>query len=119
MVRRKWFAMLDGMKRPRPQPRRQYRRTFIRQWRKHRDLTLEQLAEKIDMVPSHLSMLERGQRAYTQDTLEAIARALSTDVTALLSRDPGEPDLIGDLWRRADPAEREQIARVARALIKN
>ncbi len=65
-----------------------FRRTFLREWRKERKLTLEQLAERIDMTPSHLSMLERGLRGYTQETLEAIAGALSTNPASLLGSQP-------------------------------
>jgi len=70
------------------------RPTFIREWRKHRGLTLEQLADKIDMTASHLSMLERGLRSYTQDTLEAIANALQTDAAALLTLNPQRPEAV-------------------------
>ena len=70
------------------------RPTFIREWRKHRGLTLEQLADRIDMTASHLSMLERGLRAYTQETLEKIADALQTDAAALLTLNPQKPEAI-------------------------
>lgn len=102
----------------RMQPKRRPRRTFIRQWRKYRDLTLEQLAERIDMTPSHLSMLERGERAYTQGTLEAIADALMTDTASLLMRDPSDPEAIWTIWEQAKPGERKQIVDVARALVR-
>lgn len=92
------------------------RRTFIRQWRQHRGLTLEQLADLVDMTASHLSMLERGQRAYTQETLEAIAEALRTDTASLLSRDPARGEAIWSIWDRASEGERRQIEAVARAL---
>ncbi len=65
-----------------------FSRTFIRVWRQHRRLTLEQLAQRVGMSPSLISMLERGRRGYTQETMEALARALNTDVTALLTRRP-------------------------------
>lgn len=100
------------------QKKRLARRTFIREWRKYRDLTLEQLAERLDMTSSHLSMLERGQRAYTQDTLEAIADALMTDVASLLMRDPSDPEAIWTIWEQAKPGQRKQIVDVARALVK-
>jgi transcriptional regulator with XRE-family HTH domain len=102
-------------KRPRHRPRR---RTFIRQWRQHRGLTLEQLAERLDMTASHLSMLERGQRSYTQETLEALADALTTDAASLLMRDPTDQDAIWSIWEQAKPGERRQIVEVAKALIR-
>jgi transcriptional regulator with XRE-family HTH domain len=80
------MTQADGPQLSLPQRRRP---TFIRQWRKHRGLTLEQLAARLNgMAPSNLSMLERGERGYTQDTLESIADALGTDVSALLTRNP-------------------------------
>lgn len=96
--------------------RRQYRRTFIRAWRKHRQLTLEQLSSRLGMSPSALSMLERAQRGYTQETLEALAEALMTDVASLLIRDPTQDEAIWSIWDNASPAERQQITNVVRAL---
>lgn len=108
-------SLLSAMNRRR---RRGYRKTFIREWRQHRGLTLEQLADRLDMTPSHMSMLERGQRAYTQETLEAVAEALQTDAASLLMRNPTDPDAIWSIWDQAQPGERRQIVEVARALLK-
>ena len=101
-----------------------FRKTFIREWRKHRHLTLEQLSSRLqelgqaDMGPSALSMLERGQRGYTQQSLEAIANALSTDVASLLIRDPSDPDAIWSVWDHAKPGERKMIVDIAKTVIK-
>lgn len=95
-----------------------YRRTYIRAWREHRGLTLEQLAERIEKTPSHLSMLERGLRAYAQDTLEAIADALQTDVASLLMRNPADPDAIWSIWDNAKPGERRLIVDLAKTVTK-
>lgn len=100
------------------QKKRAFRRTFIRQWREHRNLTLEQLADRIDMTSSHLSMLERGQRGYTQETMEIIADALQTDVASLLMRDPSEPDAIWSVWDQAKPGERKMIVDIAKTITK-
>lgn len=94
-----------------------FRRTFIREWRKHRKMTLEQLAAAIDQVPSNLSMLERGVRGYTQETLEKIASALRTTTAALIERAPGEADAILTLWDQARPRQRQQIVDIARTII--
>ena len=95
-----------------------FRRTYIREWRKHRELTLEQLAERLEMTASMVSMLERGQRGYTQETLEALANALRTDVPSLLMRDPSDPDAIWSIWDQAKPGERRQITEIAKTLIR-
>jgi len=97
---------------------RKFRPTYIRQWRHHRGLTLERLAGRLDMTASHLSMLERGQRGYTQDTLEALARALQSDVASLLMRDPTDPDAIWSIWDKAKPGQRRQIVEIASTLVK-
>jgi len=98
--------------------KRRYQRTFIREWRKYRKLTLEQLAGLVDMSPSHLSMLERSERGYTQETMEAIATALKTDVASLLTRSPTDPEGIYAVWEQAKPAQRRQIIEVARTLLR-
>lgn len=94
-----------------------YRRTFIRHWRKHRGLTLEQLADRIGMTASHLSMLERSQRSYTQETLEALAEAMQTDPASLLMRNPLDQDAIWSVWDQAQLGERRQIIEVAKTLV--
>lgn len=104
-----------GPKRLIPQ-KRQFRRTFLRQWREHRDLTLEQLADRIETTPSHLSMLERGMRGYTQNTLEAIAEALRTDAASLLMRDPSKDDAIWSVWEHAKPGDRQKIVEIAKTI---
>ena len=111
--------MLAGMTK-----RQQFRKTFIRAWRKHRGLTLEQLSSRMeelgeaDLGPSALSMLERGQRAYTQQSLEALAMALGTDVASLLMRDPTDPDAIWSVWDHAKPGERQMIVEIAKTVVK-
>ena len=101
-----------------------HRKTYIREWRKYRGLTLDALASRLeeagahDVGPSHLSMLERGQRAYTQATLEALADALRTDVASLLMRDPSQPDALWSIWDKAKPGERRNIEKAVRAAIK-
>ncbi len=107
------FPFNDGM--PRPQ---KFRRTYIREWREHRNLTLEQLGGRLDMTPSHLSMLERGQRGYTQETLEAIAHALQTDAASLLMRNPADAEAIWSVWDQAKPGQRRQIIEIVKTLIK-
>lgn len=97
---------------------RQFRRTFIRQWRQARHLTLEQLAARLDMTASHLSMLERGERGYAQETLEKIADALQTDPASLLMRNPQDTDAIWSVWEQAKPGQRRQIVEIAKTLLK-
>lgn len=109
---------LGHMMNKRPiQPRKQHRKTFIREWRKYRNLTLEQLADRVDMQASALSYLERGQSAYTQGTLEALADALMTSVPSLLTVDPNKEGEVVDLMRilqNASPEDRAEIVGYAK-----
>lgn len=104
---------------PRMPEKKIFRKTYIRAWRKHRGLTLEQLAERIgDMVASNLSMLERGQRGYTQNTLESIAEALNTTVAALLTRKPSDEEDIWPIWEAATLVQRQQISEIAKTITR-
>lgn len=113
------IALHNGNMVGKPHPKRkQYRRTFIREWRLDRGLTLEQLADRVGMQASALSYLERGQSGYTQATLELLADALSTDPASLIMRNPSESDAMWSLWEKASPAEKQQITDVVRVLRK-
>ena len=96
--------------------KRQFQKTYIRQWREYRNLTLEQLAERVDMTASYLSMLERGQRGYTQETLESLAYALQTDAASLIMRDPTDDEAVWSIWDQAKPGERKMIVDIAKTI---
>lgn len=96
----------------------QYRKTFIRQWRKFRGLTLERLADRVGMTAGNLSNLERGVQGYTQPTLENLAEALGTDPASLLMRDPTHDDSLWTLWEQAKPGERHQIVEHAKVILR-
>lgn len=100
---------------PRPKPRR---RVFIREWRKHRGLTLEQLAERVDTTHATLSRVERGRQDYTQGLLEALAEALSCDPEDLLMRDPTDPEGIWSVWDTVEPVQKKQAIRVLKTFQK-
>lgn len=95
-----------------------YKRTFIRQWREHREKTLEYLAEKIGITHASLSRIERGLQPYSQPIVESIAKELATDVSSLLNRDPNDPEAIWSIWDQAKPAERKMIVDIAKTIIK-
>lgn len=68
------------------------------------------------MTPSALSMLERGQSAYSQPVLEILADALQTDPASLIMRNPQDDEAIWSIWDNASEADRQQIAAVVAAL---
>ena len=108
----------------RPIQKKAYRKTYIREWRKHRGLTLEQLSSRLEELGEHtlgeggLSMLERGERAYTQQTLESIANALNTDAASLLMRNPDDDEGLWSIWDQAKPGERRMIVDIAKTVTK-
>ena len=81
-------------------------------------MTLERLAARLDTSPASLSRIENSEQPYTQDFLEAVAEALSTEPASLIMRDPLMDEAMWSLWDRAKPAERQQIENVVRALLK-
>lgn len=104
------------------EPKR-YGKTYIREWREYRGLSLRRLADRMEMdgpneTISHASIgrIEKGEQPYSQPILEALAEALSCSVTDLLSVDPTKEGEIVDLMRLIDDRNRDQAIRVLKAL---
>ena len=89
---------------------------YIREWRKHRGLTQEQLAERIGIARSYLTKIERGSRRYDQPLLEAAAEALRCEPGDIIMRDPTAADSIWSVWETLPPAQRLQAVAVIKAL---
>lgn len=106
--------------RPHPKPKR--RPTFIKAWRKHRGLTLEQLSERLtvqqdlELSESQLSRIERGEQPYSQDILEAIATALRCDPADLIIRDPSDPDGMWSIYDALTGPQRRQVVEIAKTI---
>ncbi len=97
------------------------RLTYIRQWREHRGMTLETLAERVGekiggLTHASLSRIERGLQPYSQPILEAIAEELNTDVASLLMRDPTDSEALWSIWDQATKIERELITNLAKTV---
>ena len=89
---------------------------YIREWRKHRGLTQDQLAERIGIARSYLTKIETGKRRYDQPLLEAAAYALRCEPGDLITRDPTDPEGIWSIWDQLKPPERVRAIAVLRAL---
>jgi transcriptional regulator with XRE-family HTH domain len=106
---------------------------FLREWRKHRELTLEQVAERIEllsaaraaadpevrpmsMTHATLSRIERGKLPYNQHLLELLADIYQADIPSLLIRDPQAADAIWSIWDQLRPVEREQVVEIAKTI---
>jgi len=96
-----------------------WRRLFVREWREHRGMTQEQLAERAGMTTASLSRIERGLQPYHQGTLDALAGALHCDPVDLLTRNPLDPEAPWLIWERLKPAQRKQAIRLLKALVED
>jgi transcriptional regulator with XRE-family HTH domain len=99
--------------RPKPAPKPQKRRHFIRQWRKFKDLTQEQLAERIGVTPGTISQVETGRINYTQPLLEKLAEEFGCKPGDLLNVDPTVDKAMWSIWETLDVPARNQIAEIA------
>lgn len=79
-------------------PKSTPRRHYVREWRKFRGLTQEQLAERTPFTSGAISQLETGRTRYTQEMLEALAFALDCRPGDLLNRDPNKEGDVVDLF---------------------
>ncbi len=100
------------------QKKRVRRRTFFKEWRIHRGLSQEQLADRLVTSVASISRIENGTQPYTQDVLEALAEALMTDPASLIMRNPAEPEAMWSIWDQAKKGERQLIEELARSVVK-
>lgn len=85
------------------------RRFYLREWRKHRQLTLERLGERVGMAKGRVSEIERGKRRYNEDMLKAFAYALRCEPWELIGRNPLiEPEPVTHIWDRIPEKNRDQ-----------
>lgn len=108
---------------PRFKGAQRLRKTYIREWREYRGLTLEALAERVGeqiggFTHASLSRIERGLQPYSQPVLEAVAEALQTDPASLLMRNPEDAEGLWSIWDQAAKGEREMIVDLAKTVVR-
>lgn len=91
-------------------------RHYIREWRDHRGLTQEQMAERIGMSRAYLSMIESGKRRYDQPFLEAAAEVLRCQPADLIMRNPTDPDGLWSIWDQLTQPQRVQMVEIAQTI---
>lgn len=107
-----------------------YRKTYIKEWRHKRGLSLRRLAERLEQTPggdllvSHASIgrIEKGKQPYSQPILEALAEALGVATWMLLEVNPEKDGDVIDITLRlgkAPPELREQAISVLQALLQS
>ena len=67
---------------PVKKPKRALNRTFLKEWREHRQLTQEQAADRLNISRALLSKIENAKSPYSQGFIEAAAATRSQLVTA-------------------------------------
>jgi transcriptional regulator with XRE-family HTH domain len=102
-VRAAQHALMAPVKKP-PHDRS---KTFIKAWRKFRDLTQEETAERIGIDATTFGRVERGILPYDQDFLEKAAFAFSCEPTDLVDIDPLRPDPPKLVYSKLKAAPRE------------
>ena len=85
---------------------------YIKEWRKHRNLSQEALASRVERGQSWLSQLERFDIEYTQPTLEALAYALLCEPADLIMRDPMQQSSIWSIWDKVPETERGRVIEI-------
>lgn len=92
-------------------------KTYLREWRKHREMSLEAVAAEVGVSFSNLGRIERGVVPYKQDLLESLALLYGCDPAELLARDPSAPISIFTAIARADETQRRQIEALAETVL--
>jgi len=92
------------------------RRLFVKEWRKKRGLTQEQVAGRLDTDKGVISKLENGGQRLTAEWIFGIAEALDIDPEQLFHH-PDQPT-VNDLLRNTPPALRDHILGLVTQLAK-
>ena len=91
-------------------------RLYIREWRKHRSLTCEELGELVGKSNDTISRWERGARNLNVSDLEVLGKALVCTPYDLLFRDPSDSVDIIKVWADASDSEREILRKIITGL---
>jgi transcriptional regulator with XRE-family HTH domain len=88
---------------------------YLREWRKHRKMTQQELADAINTSKSAVSDLERFNLQLSPKWLNRIAPVLKTQPGYILDHDPEHvPADVIDIWSRIPERDRDRAARVLR-----
>jgi transcriptional regulator with XRE-family HTH domain len=99
---------------------------FLKEWRKHKGLSLEQLADRVrelaatrpvspdfaypvSVTYATLSRIERFKMAYSQTLMELLAEIYGTTEGSLIMRDPTSPDDPWSIYERLKALEPSQL----------
>jgi transcriptional regulator with XRE-family HTH domain len=80
--------------------------TYLAAWRKHKKLTLRQVAQDIGIDATAISRLERHQTPYDQIHLQQLSQRYGVTIPDLLYKDPERPRAADDLVELVRKLER-------------
>ena len=94
----------------------------IKEIRRKKGITQEQLSERMGINPKYLSSIERGKENPTLNTMISLAESLDVKIADLFSflevQDPAKrKTLIRSLLNRADSAQLKDVYKVLSAII--
>lgn len=97
---------------------------YIKEWRKDKGWTQQELADAVGVDRTYVSKIEKGAhktsswKRYDQPFLEAAAKALGCSEADLLGQDPRLPRFPASNWEQLEGDEREKFARMLEAYVK-
>lgn len=92
---------------------------YLREWRKRKGLTQEQLADALGTSKSQISELERYNLQLSPKWLRRLAPILGVQMGYILDHHPDDLDNdIIDIWARIPEADRKQAARILSTFAK-
>lgn len=92
-----------------------WRRNFLAKWRGA--MTQEDLSEKSGVSVGMISSIEGQKSGYSGESLQKLADALGITKGMILDVDPTGDEELWSLVLRANPKEREQIAKHATVIV--
>lgn len=93
----------------------------IKELRRRRALTQEQLAEQVDLATNYISLIEVGRTSPSLETMENVARALGVELKEMFDFMHLEPEeiSIGSLGKylgRIEERDKRLLMRIARCM---
>jgi transcriptional regulator with XRE-family HTH domain len=91
---------------------------YLKEWRKFRGMTQQDLADRLETSKSVISDMERGELQLSPKWLRRIAPILETQPGHILDHDPNELDSdIIDIWAHIDLDKRETAINVLKQFV--
>lgn len=88
---------------------RSRQRIYLREWRILRGYTQQEVANALSVTKTHVSNIERGERQYTQELLEAAADFLDVEPAHILNIDPTRPSGAWAILQRASHVPDDKV----------